>query len=111
MVGRVALRGIMRAQMVKRNMRTVVDIVAHAVQKATCSISVLIEINNSTILFTTEIIRCVEKLHDFMLPKECVAVLIGLYKKNVAVSCVGIDFISIRPLCLARTRLVEVRFI
>ncbi len=24
--------------------------------------------------------------------KECVAVLIGLYKKNGAVSCVGIDF-------------------
>ena len=42
--------------------------------------------------------------------KECVAVLIVLYKKNVAVSCVGIDFLLIRPFYLARTRLVEVRF-
>ena len=25
--------------------------------------------------------------------KECVAVLIGLYKKNGAVSCVGFDFV------------------
>ncbi len=28
--------------------------------------------------------------------KECVAV--GLYKKNVSVACVGIDFLLIRPL-------------
>ncbi len=27
------------------------------------------------------------------MPKECVAVLIGLYKKNGVVSCVGFDFI------------------
>ena len=29
-----------------------------------------------------------------VLPKECVAVLIELYKKNITVSCVGSDFFS-----------------
>ena len=43
--------------------------------------------------------------------QECVASLIGLYKNNGAVSCVGIDdFHLIKSLYHARTQLVVVRF-
>ncbi len=42
--------------------------------------------------------------------KECVAVLIGLYKKDGAVSCVGIGFYLIWSLHLVRTWLVLVQF-
>ncbi len=42
--------------------------------------------------------------------KEYVASLIGLYKNNGAVSCVGINFLLIWPLYLARTQLLVARF-
>ncbi len=34
----------------------------------------------------------------FRSSKECVALLIGLYKKNGAVSCVGFDFVLFKAL-------------
>ncbi len=46
----------------------------------------------------------------FQSSKECVAVLIGLYKKNGAVSRAGIDFYFIWSLYLVRTWLVIVQF-
>ena len=45
-----------------------------------------------------------------MVGKEYVASLIGLYKNNGAVSCVGINFLILQSLYLARTQLVCDRF-
>ena len=39
--------------------------------------------------------------------KECVAVLIGLYKSDGAILCVGFDFLSDCSLCTADSRPVH----
>ena len=60
--------------------------------------------------FVVDSQRMWSKNVGYSIPKEYVAVLIGLYKKNGAVSCVGFDFVLYQALYTTNPRLVVIRF-